>query len=185
MLQFVCWAQARGAPNQHRALSAPRPSSARCRHRPCSGTRSAAAPTMRSRTAAVTSATAASGTSSTSSSCTCMMRRAGACARVAPGIHGDHGALDDVGRRALHGRVDGAALGVLLQLRVARADVGQIEPPPEHGLDVALRSRACARVSVHVALHAGIAREIELDVLLRGAARRCRAVAREPERDMP
>src|SRR5256885_7120718 len=40
------------------------------------------------------------------------------------------------GRRALHRGVDGAALGVLAQLRVARADVGQVQPPAEDRLDV-------------------------------------------------
>src|SRR3974390_795353 len=30
-----------------------------------------------------------------------------------PGVHLDHGALDDVGGSALHGRIDGAAFGVL------------------------------------------------------------------------
>ena len=59
--------------------------------------------------------TASARTSSTSSSCTCMMRRAGSVLARAPGIDGDHRALDDVGRGALHRRVDGAALRVLPQ----------------------------------------------------------------------
>ena len=45
---------------------------------------------------------------------------------VEPAMHGDHGALDNVGRRALHGRVDGAALRVLAPLRVTRVDLGQV-----------------------------------------------------------
>ena len=125
---------------------------------------------MRSRTAAVTSATRACSTSSTSSSCTCMMSRAPRRAVAAPGIHGDHGALDDVGGRALHRRVDRGALRGLLELLVARVDVRQIEPAAEHGLDVALRLGLRARL-LHVALHAGIAREVQVDVFLRGAAR--------------
>src|SRR6186713_2988755 len=43
---------------------------------------------------------------------------------AAPRIHGDHGALDDVGGRALHGSVDRGAFGSLLELLVARVDVG-------------------------------------------------------------
>ena len=87
----------------------------------------------------------------------------------APGIDGDHGAFDDVRRRALHRRVDRAALGVLAQLRVARADVGQVQPPAEYRLDVTDLPRLRARL-VHEALHAGIALEVALHVLLRRAA---------------
>jgi hypothetical protein len=40
------------------------------------------------------------------------------------GLHGDHRQLDQVGRRALHGRVDGLALGAG-GAAVAAVDLGQ------------------------------------------------------------
>ena len=55
-----------------------------------------------------------------------------------------------------------------------RADVVQIEAPAEHRFDVAALTRLLARL-VHVAAHAGIALEIQLDVL-----RRLRALDAEP-----
>jgi hypothetical protein len=109
-----------------------------------------------------------SATSRTSSSCTCMMSRAGT-ATLQPGVDLDHGALDDIGGGALHGGVDGAALGVLAQSLVARLDLGQIQPPSEYGFHEARFARL-ARGLVHVALHAGIALEIKIDVFLRLAA---------------
>ena len=97
-----------------------------------------------------------------------------------PAVHLDHRALDDVGGRALHRGVDRAALGVLSQLAVARPDLRQVQPAAEHGLDVALLPGERAGF-VHVALHAGVAREVQLHVPL-GLAALDAELAREPER---
>ena len=112
--------------------------------------------------------TASSRTSSTSSSCTCMMQPRRDSSALAPGVHGDHRAFDDVRGGALHRRVDGAALGVLLRLLVARADFRQVQAPADNGLDVTVSSRALARL-VHEAAHARIALEVKFHVL-RGRA---------------
>src|SRR5690606_3776531 len=80
-----------------------------------------------------------------------------------------HGTFDDIGGRALHGGIDRASLRVLAALRVALVDLRQIKPSPEYGRDVALGPRPLARL-VHVALHAGIALEVEIDITLRLAA---------------
>src|SRR6185437_15340106 len=91
--------------------------------------------------------------------------------RVAtPGVHREHRALDDVRRRALHRRIDRAALGVLLQLAVARADVGQEQTSAEHRLDVAFAARLLAR-ALHVTAYTRVAREVQVDVILGRAAR--------------
>src|SRR6185503_10784000 len=87
--------------------------------------------------------------------------------------------LDDVGRSALHRRVDGTALRILLQVAVARTDVREIEPPAEDGLDESAIARARAR-SLHVLANAGIATEVTPDVVLRGVALDAE-LAREPE----
>ena len=66
----------------------------------------------------------------------------------------DHRALDDVGRRALHRRVDRRALGAGAQALVARVDV---RPGTGGGRTRSRRSRcsrACWRVSLHVVAHA-------------------------------
>jgi hypothetical protein len=81
----------------------------------------------------------------------------------------DHGALDDVRRRALHRRVDGRALRRLAPLHVADVDLRQVQAPAEQRLDVTLLPGRRPRV-VHVAAHAGVAVEIQVDVLLRLAA---------------
>ena len=86
-----------------------------------------------------------------------------------PPVHPDHGPLDDVRRRSLHGRVYGAALGVLAALEVARVDLGQVQAPSENRGYELLFAGTLARF-VHVLLHAGIAGEVEIDVLLGGGA---------------
>jgi ribosome biogenesis GTP-binding protein YsxC/EngB len=79
-------------------------------------------------------------TSNTSSSCTCSTMRAGKPLSIRkPGCRPHHRALDDVGGGALHRRVDRGALGAWRAGGIARTDLGQIQPPPEHGFDVTLR----------------------------------------------
>src|SRR5579872_6109582 len=88
---------------------------------------------------------------------------------LAPSVYGDHGALDDIGGRALHRCVDRCALRGLLQLAVARADIGQVEPAAIYGLDEATVPGSRAGV-VHEALHSRITGEVALDILLSCAA---------------
>src|SRR5690554_3857563 len=83
-----------------------------------------------------------------------------------PIVDAYHGALDDIRRSALHGCVDGGALGVLATLRVARLDFRKIEPASEHGLDVTLLAREFPS-AIHVGAHTGITLEVAVHVLLR------------------
>ena len=94
---------------------------------------------------------------------------AGEALATQPLVHGDHCELDEVGRRALHRRVDRGALGARAARAAAAVDVGQREPTPEDRLDVALGACRFARL-LHVVRHTGIAREILVDELLRGVA---------------
>src|SRR6185369_17767705 len=99
-----------------------------------------------------------------------LQQQAGRDARRAqPAIDLDHGALDDVCSRALHRRVDRLALRALSQGCVARGDVVEIEPAAEYRFDIAALARLLARL-VHVATHARISLEIQLDVAFRLAA---------------
>src|SRR5216684_4634284 len=86
-----------------------------------------------------------------------------------PGVHLDHGALDDVRGRALHGRVDGAAFGILTQCLVARLYLRQIQASSEHRFHEAGFARLTTRL-FHVAPHARIALEVKIHVFLRVAA---------------
>src|ERR1700736_6472705 len=86
-----------------------------------------------------------------------------------PGVDLDHGAFDDVGGRALHGRVDGAAFGILPQRLVARLDLRQVQAPSEHGFHETTFARLTARL-FHVTPHPRIALEVKIHVLLRVAA---------------
>src|SRR3984893_11080242 len=85
-----------------------------------------------------------------------------------PGVDLDHGALDDVGGRALHGRIDSTALGILPQRLVARLNLRQIQASPENRFNEAAFTRLTARL-FHVALHSRITLEVEIHVLLRVA----------------
>src|SRR6185437_4146972 len=89
---------------------------------------------------------------------------------VQPAVDRHHRALDDVGRGALHWRVDRGALGPGALGGVARMDVFEIQPPPEQRFDIAFAFRPRPR-RIHVRLHAGITFEIALHVLRRFAAR--------------
>ena len=60
---------------------------------------------------------------------------------VQPAIDREHGALDDVGRRALHGRVDGRTLSGLTPLLVLYANLREIEPAAEERFDIAIVRR--------------------------------------------
>src|SRR5207342_2635613 len=100
--------------------------------------------------------------------------------RRQPAVDVDHRALDDVGGSALHRRVDRRAFGTGAQALVARVDVVQVQAPPEHGFDVAALTRLFAR-ALHEFAHAGIAREVQRDVILRLAPGDAE-VARQAER---
>ena len=69
----------------------------------------------------------------------------------------------------MHGGIDSAAFGVLLQLLVASVDVRQVQASAEHGGHIALVACGLAGL-VHIALHAGVPREVQVHVLLCGAA---------------
>src|SRR5690606_3050572 len=86
-----------------------------------------------------------------------------------PAVDADHRPLDDVGRRPLHRGVDGRALGVLAPLVVACLDIRDVETPPEHRLHITLFARPLTGL-VHVALYAGIAGEVGVDIALGGGA---------------
>jgi hypothetical protein len=62
-------------------------------------------------------------------------------------------------------------------------DVGEIQPAAEQGLDIAVGARLAAD-AVHEAAHAGVAGEVQVDVLLRLAALDAELAAR-PNADMP
>jgi hypothetical protein len=97
-------------------------------------------------------------------------------------LHRDHRQLDQVGRRALHRRVDGLALGAGLARAVAAVDLGQVDAPAEQRLDIAGLGRFAG--VVHVALDAGKAREVALDVVL-GRLRSMPRLDARPKAPMP
>ena len=66
-------------------------------------------------------------------------------------------------------RFGAAALGGLAAHAVAAVDFGQPQAAAEYGFDIALLPGLFAR-AVHVVFYAGIAREIAVDILLRGRA---------------
>src|SRR5690606_14202128 len=82
-----------------------------------------------------------------------------------PGIHLDHGALDDVCCGALHRRVDRGAFGTLAHGLVLRMDLRQVQAAAEQGLDVTLVRSLDAGV-FHVAQHARVAGEVAVDTVL-------------------
>src|SRR5665647_2566760 len=84
-------------------------------------------------------------------------------------MHGNHGELDEVGRGALHGGVDGGALGALAALAVGAVDFRYPQSAPKQRFDVALTLGSFARV-LHVFAHAGVACKIALYIGLRGGA---------------
>jgi hypothetical protein len=61
-------------------------------------------------------------------------------------LHRHHAELDQVRRRALHGGVDGRALGAGAARAVGAVDFGQVQAAAEHGFHIAL-ALAWARVS--------------------------------------
>ena len=79
-------------------------------------------------------------------------------------LHLHHAELDQVGRRALHGRVDGGAFGAGAARPVGRVDFGQVEPATKHGADIALCPGLLAG-ALHVVPDARIALEIARDVV--------------------
>ena len=48
----------------------------------------------------------------------------------------DHGDLDEIGRRALDGRVDGGALGELADGRIGAGDLGDVAPAVQQRADI-------------------------------------------------
>ena len=56
-------------------------------------------------------------------------------------VDAHHGELDDIGRRALDGSVDGVALAETPHHGIARVDVGQHAPPSIKGGDIAFLAR--------------------------------------------
>ena len=161
-------------------LNGPRPSWRRRRCRPPAAP-AAGRPRPSGRVASASRvSTNSSSTSNTSSSCTCSTISARRFwSRSQPSIV-DHRALDDVGGGALHRRVDRGALGAGAQALVAGVDVLQVQAAAEHGFDIALLARLLAR-ALHEIAHAGIAREVQRDVVLRLAARDAE-LARQAER---
>ena len=91
----------------------------------------------------------------------------GALFGVQHALHFDHAHFDQVGRRALHGGVDGGALGARATRAVGAFDVGQVQAAAKYGFDIALFFGLLAR-ALHIGLHAGVAFEIALDVVARG-----------------
>ena len=89
---------------------------------------------------------------------------------VQPVVDLDHGHLDDVCGGALHGGVDGGAFGGLAALAVAAADFRQVEAAAEQGFHVAL-FRGLGAGFFHVAFYAGVAFEVQVDVVLGFLAR--------------
>ena len=78
----------------------------------------------------------------------------------------DHRDLDQVGRRALDRRVGGGALAERADVEVPVAQLGDVAPPPEDGLDVAVLARERDH-RVEVLAHPLEALEVRLDELLR------------------
>ena len=94
-------------------------------------------------------------------------------------MHGDHRQLDQVGRGALHRRIDGGALRGRAARAVGRVDLGQPEPAAEHRLHEALALGLGAR-ALHVARHARVSGEVAVDVELGRLALDVQ-VGRQPE----
>ena len=81
-------------------------------------------------------------------------------------LHGHHAELDQICRRALHGRVDGGALGPGAARAVGGVDFGQVQPAAHHGLDIAFGFGALP-CFIHVLLHAGVAGKILFNKVFR------------------
>ena len=77
--------------------------------------------------------------------------------------HGVHAELDQIGCRALHGRIDGGALRSTAARAVGRIDLGQIQATAKHGFNKAFGFGAELGL-VHVLLHAGVALKITVNV---------------------
>ena len=78
-------------------------------------------------------------------------------------LHSHHGQLDEVGRRALHGGVDGGAFSPGAAGAVGGVDLGQVQAAAKHGFDIAHGFGGGLGV-VHVLLYAGVALEVFVDV---------------------
>ena len=130
-----------------RVVSAPSPSSGRRRHRRPAAPKASATPVIRCGSSLPDARRArAPGTSSTSSSWTCSTSFVASRSRADPVAHGDHRELDEIGRRALHRRIDRRALGAGAARSAAGVDVGQPQPPSEHRFDIAVLAREFARL---------------------------------------
>ena len=139
-----------------------------------SGTPSATAPSIRSRTSAAVSSAASRGASNSSSSCTVRIIRAGRPRlRDQRRVDVDHRALEDVGGAALDRDVDRVALRAGADLAVAAGQIGHQPPPAEHRLHDAGLARGREQV-VDEGAHRREAGEIGVDELLRRLLRRRR-----------
>ena len=128
------------------ASSSPLSSSRRRPTSTVSGTRSATAPSIRSRTSAAVSSAAAFGASNSSSSWTVRIIRAGDPLATSAPMDVDHRALEDVGGAALNREVDRVALRARPDLEVAARQIGHQPAPAEHGLHDAALARGGEQV---------------------------------------
>ena len=90
---------------------------------------------------------------------------AGIAIVIQPGLHPNHGALDDIRRGTLHRGIDRGTFSILAYVAVTSIDIGQVQPASEHGFDVALVSRPLLGF-FHVAPDPRIAFEIGIYILL-------------------
>ena len=90
-------------------------------------------------------------------------------AAVDPIMHREHCQFDQVGGRTLHGRINGSALRILSAHVVTGIDVLCVEPSTEYRFDETLFTRLRPR-SIHKVFDARVAREVKIDVFLRGRA---------------
>src|SRR5690554_999076 len=87
-------------------------------------------------------------------------------ALLQPVFNIDHGALDDIRSRALHGRIDRGAFGGLATVAVLGAYLRQIKATPEYRFNKAILG-GLGTNTFHVACHAGITVEVAVDISLR------------------
>ncbi len=80
-------------------------------------------------------------------------------------LHLHHAHLDQIGRRALHGRVDGGALQPRQLCALGSLDAPQLQSAPKHGFHIPLASGNFAG-AFHVLLDAGVALKVTGDVVL-------------------
>ena len=80
-------------------------------------------------------------------------------------LYAYHGPLDDIGRAALYGSIDGIALGISPHHSIIAVDVGQITSALAECLGVSLLTRHLYAVR-HVLAHPGVGGKVSVDELL-------------------